>query len=47
MALIKRVARLFQSDMHAVLDRIEDPESLLKQSIREMEEDLRRDTCRE
>jgi phage shock protein A len=44
MALIKRVARLFQSDMHAVLDRIEDPESLLKHSIREMEEDLRRDT---
>ena len=44
MALIKRVTRLFQSDMHAVLDRIEDPESLLKHSIREMEEDLRRDT---
>ncbi len=44
MALIKRVARLFQSDMHAVLDRIEDPESLLKHAIREMEEDLRRDS---
>lgn len=44
MALIKRVARLFQSDMHAVLDRIEDPEALLNHSIREMEEDLRRDS---
>ena len=44
MALIKRVARLFHSDMHAVLDRLEDPESLMKHSIREMEEDLRRDT---
>ena len=44
MALVKRVARLFQSDMHAVLDRIEDPEALMKHSIREMEEDLYRDT---
>ncbi|MDK1022691.1 MAG: PspA/IM30 family protein [Gammaproteobacteria bacterium] len=44
MALIKRVARLFQSDMHAVLDRIEDPEALLKHSIREMAEDLHRDS---
>jgi len=43
MALVKRVARLFQSDMHAVLDRIEDPEALMKHSIREMEEDLYRD----
>jgi len=43
MALVKRVARLFQSDMHAVLDRIEDPEALLKHSIREMQEDLNRD----
>jgi phage shock protein A len=30
--------------MHAVLDRIEDPEALMKHSIREMEEDLYRDT---
>lgn len=44
MALIKRLARLFQSDMHAVLDRIEDPEALLKHSVREMEDDLRRDS---
>jgi phage shock protein A len=43
MALVKRVARLFQSDMHAVLDRIEDPEALMKHSLREMEEDLYRD----
>jgi phage shock protein A len=43
MALVKRVARLFQSDMHAVLDRIEDPEALMRHSIREMEEDLYRD----
>jgi len=37
MALIKRVTRLFQADMHAVLDNLEEPDILLKQSIREME----------
>ncbi|OOZ38928.1 hypothetical protein BOW53_13550 [Solemya pervernicosa gill symbiont] len=40
MALINRVTRLFRADMHAVLDRIEEPEVLLRQSIREMEEAL-------
>jgi phage shock protein A len=43
MALIGRVARLFRADFHAVLDRVEEPEILLRQSIREMEEDLMRD----
>jgi phage shock protein A len=38
MTLIARISRLFQADMHAVLDKIEEPEQLLKQSIREMEE---------
>ncbi|MDF1529748.1 MAG: PspA/IM30 family protein, partial [Sedimenticola sp.] len=37
MALITRVSRLFRADMHAVLDRIEEPDLLLKQAIREME----------
>ena len=43
MALITRVSRLFQADFHAVLDRIEEPEVLLRQAVREMEEDLVRD----
>ena len=42
MALISRVSRLFTADVHAVLDRIEEPEVLLKQAIREMEEELTR-----
>jgi phage shock protein A len=46
MALITRVSRLFRADLHAVLDRIEEPEVLLKQAIREMEEDLGRDEQR-
>lgn len=40
MALITRVSRLFKADMHAVLDQIEEPISLLRQSIREMEDAL-------
>ena len=43
MPLITRVARLFRADFHAVLDRVEEPDILLRQSIREMEEDLSRD----
>jgi len=40
MAIITRVSRLFKADLHAVLDRIEDPETLLRQAVREMEEQL-------
>ena len=46
MALITRVSRLFQADFHAVLDRIEEPELLLRQAVREMEEELARDEQR-
>lgn len=42
MALIKRISRLFAADMHAVLDQLEEPESVLKQAIREMDEELAR-----
>lgn len=40
MALIRRISRLFHADMNAVLDQIEEPEILLKQSIRDMQEML-------
>ena len=40
MVLINRISRLFKADFHAVLDRIEEPEQLLKQAIRDMEDDL-------
>lgn len=40
MALINRFSRLFRADLHAVLDRIEEPEVLLRQSLREMEQSL-------
>jgi phage shock protein A len=37
MTLSARLSRLFQADMHAVLDKIEEPGMLLKQAIRDME----------
>ncbi len=43
MALIRRMARLFRADFHAVLDRVEEPDILLRQAIREMEDELARD----
>jgi phage shock protein A len=46
MALITRVARLFRADLHAVLDRLEEPETLLRQALRDMEEAQGRDEQR-
>jgi phage shock protein A len=42
MALITRISKLFTADFHAVLDRIEEPEVLLRQAIRDMEEEIAR-----
>jgi phage shock protein A len=42
MALINRMSRLFTADVHAVLDRIEEPDVLLRHAVREMEEELAR-----
>lgn len=46
MALVNRVSRLFKADFHAVLDRIEEPDLLLRQAIREMQEELALDEQR-
>ena len=40
MALINRLTRLVKADFHAVLDNLEEPEQLLKQAIRDMEDEL-------
>jgi phage shock protein A len=40
MALINRMSRLFTADVHAVLDRIEEPDVLLRHAIREMEDEV-------
>ena len=40
MAIINRVGKLFTADIHALLDLLEDPQILLKQSLREMQAEL-------
>lgn len=43
MTLITRLTKLLKADMHAVLDKVEEPSALLKQSIREMEDAIASD----
>lgn len=43
MALFTRITRLFRADVHYLLDCIEDPEAMLKQALREMEDEIARD----
>jgi len=40
MPLITRISRLFKADFNAVLDNLEEPELLLHQAIREMEDEV-------
>lgn len=40
MAFFNRLSRWFRADLHALLDRMEEPGPLLKQALREMEEAL-------
>lgn len=40
MAILTRLARLLKADLHAVLDRMEAPDILLQQSLRDMEAEL-------
>lgn len=43
MTLINRFTRLFQADLHGLLDKLEEPGLVLKQAIREMEEEVQKD----
>lgn len=42
MGIVLRFKRLISADLHSILDSIEEPQEVLKQSIREMEEALLR-----
>jgi phage shock protein A len=46
MPLVDRFARLFRADLHAVMDRIEEPEVLLRQALREMEDEVAQGAAR-
>ncbi len=37
MTLTNRMGRLFKADLHGLLDRLEEPEALLRQAVRDME----------
>jgi phage shock protein A len=43
MALITRLSRLLRADMHALLDRLEAPDIVLAQALREMEDAITAD----
>ena len=43
MTVVNRMTRLFKADVHGILDKIEEPELVLRQAIREMEEELERE----
>lgn len=40
MTLIARITRLCKADLHGILDGLEEPEEVIKQAIRDMEEDI-------
>jgi phage shock protein A len=40
MTVITRIIRLFKADLHGILDGLEEPEEVIKQAIRDMEEDI-------
>jgi len=40
MTLIARITRLFKADLHGILDSLEEPEEVVKQAIRDMEEEI-------
>lgn len=46
MAILSRMFRLCRADLHGVMDQLEDKELLLKQYLREMEENLSQKTAR-
>jgi phage shock protein A len=40
MTLITRITRLFKADLHSLLDDLEEPQEVIKQAIRDMEEEI-------
>lgn len=40
MSVLTRMTRLFKADVHGILDAIEDPRTIVKQSIREMQGEI-------
>ncbi len=45
MSILKRFTRMLRADVHGLLDMLEDKSLLLKQCLRDMEEDLESERC--
>ncbi len=46
MPLMTRIARLFKADLHSILDTLEEPSAVLKQSVRDMAAEIERNEGR-
>ncbi|MFC1895523.1 PspA/IM30 family protein [Thermodesulfobacteriota bacterium] len=46
MGILTRIVRIFRADVHGVMDQLEDKELFLKQSLREMREEVERSEAR-
>ncbi len=47
MTLITRITRLFKADIHGILDCLEEPEAVVKQAVRDMEEEIAKNVSRQ
>ena len=45
MNILTRISRLFKADIHGILDNLEEPEIILKQAIREMQNEIDKATA--
>ena len=45
MTLLTRISRLFKADIHGILDSLEEPEMILKQAIRDMQDEIDKATA--
>lgn len=40
MTILTRISRLFKADIHGILDNLEEPDTILKQALRDMREEI-------
>lgn len=45
MTILTRIARLFKADIHGILDSLEEPEIILKQAVRDMQDEIDKATA--
>ena len=45
MTILTRISRLFKADLHGILDSLEEPEMILKQALRDMQEEIDKATA--